>query len=172
MLYKSLYLSSVGYIYCSLSYGVKAASCLGLTTLPPSCADCLEILEASTSWSPKGPLQACIGIAEPSTFTVSLHSYLQQWCTIQICLGKLKEIREDWNQTDCINHCLRMCDVRFGSYLNKFSSCIFLIYLSNFSTCLCLNACCLFKRPKHVASSRNTKLLLTVCTYLLLRFAF
>jgi len=23
-----------------------------LTTLPPSCADCLEILEASTSWSP------------------------------------------------------------------------------------------------------------------------
>jgi hypothetical protein len=24
---------------------------LGLTTLPPSCADCLEILEASTCWS-------------------------------------------------------------------------------------------------------------------------
>jgi hypothetical protein len=27
---------------------------VGLTTLPPSCADCLEILEASTSWIPKG----------------------------------------------------------------------------------------------------------------------
>jgi hypothetical protein len=28
--------------------------CVGLTTLPPSSADCLEILGASTSWSPKG----------------------------------------------------------------------------------------------------------------------
>jgi hypothetical protein len=34
--------------------GVKASRCIGLTTLPPSCADCLEILGVSTSWSPKG----------------------------------------------------------------------------------------------------------------------
>jgi hypothetical protein len=27
--------------------------CVGLTTLPPSCADCLEILGSSVSWSPK-----------------------------------------------------------------------------------------------------------------------
>jgi hypothetical protein len=27
---------------------------VGTTTLPTSCADCLEILEASTSWNPKG----------------------------------------------------------------------------------------------------------------------
>ena len=31
----------------------KGSRCVGLITLPPSCADCLEILEASTSWSPK-----------------------------------------------------------------------------------------------------------------------
>jgi hypothetical protein len=34
--------------------GGKGSRCVGLTTLPPSCAECLEILGASTSWSPKG----------------------------------------------------------------------------------------------------------------------
>jgi hypothetical protein len=34
--------------------GGKGGQCIGLTTLPPSCADCLEILGASTSWSAKG----------------------------------------------------------------------------------------------------------------------
>jgi hypothetical protein len=34
--------------------GGKSGQCLGLTTLPPSCADCAEILGASTSWNPKG----------------------------------------------------------------------------------------------------------------------
>jgi hypothetical protein len=34
--------------------GGKGGRCVGLTTLRPSCADCLEILGASTSWSPKG----------------------------------------------------------------------------------------------------------------------
>jgi hypothetical protein len=34
--------------------GVKVGRCAGLTTLPPSCADCLELPGASDSWSPKG----------------------------------------------------------------------------------------------------------------------
>ena len=34
---------------------------LGLTTLPPSCADCLEILGALTSWSPKDLVRPVIG---------------------------------------------------------------------------------------------------------------
>jgi hypothetical protein len=34
-----------------------------LTTLPPLCADCLEILAASTSWRPNWPAQACTGKA-------------------------------------------------------------------------------------------------------------
>jgi hypothetical protein len=33
--------------------GVKGWRCVGLTSSPPSFADCLEILEVSTSWSPK-----------------------------------------------------------------------------------------------------------------------
>jgi len=32
----------------------KGGRCVWMTTLPPPRADCLEILEASASWSPKG----------------------------------------------------------------------------------------------------------------------
>jgi hypothetical protein len=40
---------------------VKGGRCLGLTTLPPSCADCLEI------WEPHPPrkFRFCTGIALP-----------------------------------------------------------------------------------------------------------
>ena len=43
--------------------GGDSGWCLGLTTLPPSCANCLEILRASTSWNPQGPVQACTRVA-------------------------------------------------------------------------------------------------------------
>ena len=38
--------------------GDKGGRCVGLTTLPPSCADCLEILESQ----PPGTLRACPGL--------------------------------------------------------------------------------------------------------------
>ena len=44
--------------------GDKDDRCVGLTTLPPSCADCLEICEPKPP-EPKGHVQACIGIALP-----------------------------------------------------------------------------------------------------------
>jgi len=34
--------------------GGKGGWCVGLTTLPPSCADCPKILQDLTSWSLKG----------------------------------------------------------------------------------------------------------------------
>ena len=37
-----------------LSPGGNGGRCIGLTTLLPLCADCLRVLEASTSCSPKG----------------------------------------------------------------------------------------------------------------------
>jgi len=43
--------------------GVKGGRCLGLTTLPPSCADYLETLESS------GPVLARTGISLPSLIT-------------------------------------------------------------------------------------------------------
>jgi hypothetical protein len=41
--------------------GVKGSRCVQLTTLPPSCAYCLEILGLSTSWSPKGLSRTVMG---------------------------------------------------------------------------------------------------------------
>ena len=38
----------------SLGGGGKGGRCFGLTTLPPSCADFIKILGASTSWSTRG----------------------------------------------------------------------------------------------------------------------
>jgi hypothetical protein len=38
--------------------GGKGGRCVGLTTLPPSCADCLEIWEPQ----PPGTLRACPGL--------------------------------------------------------------------------------------------------------------
>jgi len=38
--------------------GSKGSRCVGLTTLPPSCADCLEIWEPQ----PPGTLRACPGL--------------------------------------------------------------------------------------------------------------
>ena len=42
--------------------GGKCGRCVGLTTLPPSCADCLEFLAASTSCSPKGLSSPAMGL--------------------------------------------------------------------------------------------------------------
>jgi len=41
-----------------MSPGGKGGQCVGLTTLPPSCADCLEIWEPQ----PSGTLRACPGL--------------------------------------------------------------------------------------------------------------
>jgi len=45
-----------------LSLQQKGGRCVGLTTLPPSCADCPEIPGASTSWSPKGLFRPVMGL--------------------------------------------------------------------------------------------------------------
>jgi hypothetical protein len=44
----------------NVSWG-KGGRCEGLTTLPPSCADCLEIWDSQ----PPGTLRVCTGIALP-----------------------------------------------------------------------------------------------------------
>jgi hypothetical protein len=40
----------------------KSSRCVGLTPLPPSCADCLEIMGASTSSESRGPVYVCKGL--------------------------------------------------------------------------------------------------------------
>jgi hypothetical protein len=41
--------------YQAYLLGIKGGRCVGLTNLPPSCANSLEVLGASNSWSRKGP---------------------------------------------------------------------------------------------------------------------
>ena len=61
--------------------GGKGGRCLGLTSLPPSCADYLEILRASTFWNPKSlsrpvmrQLYLYLTSSSPST-----NNYLHRW---------------------------------------------------------------------------------------------
>ena len=54
----------------NISWGAKGGRCVGLTTLPPSCADCLEIWGLNLL-EPSGPVQACNGIALPPFITFS-----------------------------------------------------------------------------------------------------
>lgn len=41
--------------------GGGGGGCLGLTALPPTCAECLEILVASACWSPKELSRPVVG---------------------------------------------------------------------------------------------------------------
>src|SRR5215470_17916376 len=50
--------------------GGKGGRCVGLTTLPPSCADCLKIWEPQ----PPGTLRACNGIVLPIRFNYKEHN--------------------------------------------------------------------------------------------------
>jgi hypothetical protein len=54
--------------------------CIGLTILPPLCADCLEILGASTFWN----LRACPGLCRDS-FNLSLR-LLEDLCNSSLSL--------------------------------------------------------------------------------------
>jgi len=78
--------------------GGKGGWCIGLTTLPPTCAVCLEIWEPQ----PPGTLKACNGIALPLPlplfqFIFTLHNlsalFLIQFCFLSIlnCLFQVAQ---------------------------------------------------------------------------------
>ena len=66
-------------ISCGTGEGGKGGRCVGLTTLPPSCVDCLEFWELK----PPGTFRAC---------PVMELLYL---CTLYICLAKLQCTRHE-----------------------------------------------------------------------------
>ena len=59
--------------------GVKGGRCVGLTTLPPSCADYLEIWGLNLL-EPSGPVQACNRIALPFKILAQLLSHSKTLC--------------------------------------------------------------------------------------------
>jgi len=46
----------------NIFWEVNASRCVGLTTLPPSCADFLEKMGSSTSWKPEGLSRPVMGL--------------------------------------------------------------------------------------------------------------
>jgi hypothetical protein len=67
--------------------GGKDGRCVGLTTLPPSCADCLEILEPQ----PPGTPRACPGLQRES-FTFLPQIYKHEMKTTFTCLPVLLDL--------------------------------------------------------------------------------
>jgi len=61
-------------VYREYFLGVRGGRCVQLTTLPPSCADCLEIWEPQPPGTLSGPVQACNGIALPYLI-INLHRF-------------------------------------------------------------------------------------------------
>jgi hypothetical protein len=52
----------------------KGGRCIGLTTLAPACADCLEILEAPTSWSLSRPVMEQFYVILLFTFGINRYT--------------------------------------------------------------------------------------------------
>ena len=66
------------YQMCSL--GGKNGRCVGLTTLPPSCADCLNVLGHSNSWSLRG-------LSRPVQGEFHLLPFSSGWCYIGVYMS-------------------------------------------------------------------------------------
>jgi len=77
----------------NISWGGKGSQCVGLTTLSPSCADCLEIWEPQPPGT-SGPVQACTGFAFPThrlCWSVPFVHYLHvKWIhqALVLCMGR------------------------------------------------------------------------------------
>ena len=59
--------------------GGKGGCCVGLTTLPSSYTDCLEILGASTSWNPQGLSRSVMGLLHHYRRLISSTEVKNEW---------------------------------------------------------------------------------------------
>jgi hypothetical protein len=92
--------------YLGYLVGVKGGRCVRLTILPPSCADCLEILRASTYWSPKLLPRPVIGIPSAfcTKFSGSSHSP-HEHCRTPFLLNVIKrQLPATEGKTTCFNN--------------------------------------------------------------------
>jgi len=84
----------------NISWGGKGGWCVGLTTLPSSCADCLEIWEPQ----PSGTLRACPGLLKGL-----LYLYLTKW------FFKLRYVYRCWYA----KHFLLVCSLNKNEIVQK-----------------------------------------------------
>jgi hypothetical protein len=80
-----------------ISWGDKCGcQCVGLTTLSPSCDDCLETLEASTYWSHKGLSRPVMGQFSVLLYTTifSVTIFIHSQC----CMFRL--VQDFWSRTN------------------------------------------------------------------------
>ena len=78
--------------YQAFSLEGKGGRYVELTSLPPSFADCVEILGTSTSWSTKGlfrPVMECLILRAWILKKTRLPSYTQDVCVCRIREGEL-----------------------------------------------------------------------------------
>jgi len=71
----------------NIFWGGKGGWCVGLTTLPPSCADCHEILEPQ----PPGTHWACPGLYR-GCFTVTIYLLCSSYMFQCYCLDTFREL--------------------------------------------------------------------------------
>ena len=83
----------------NIFWGVKGGRCVGLTILPPSCADCLEI------WAPQTPgtLKAWTGIALPFILLNKQGSYLQHFKKYECVMGEGGKGRRSFCKKKLVN---------------------------------------------------------------------
>jgi len=91
-----------------ISRGGKGGRCVGLTTLPPSRADCLEIWEPQSA----GTHKACNGISFPLPFTLGYGA--QGWAArndVRLLVQFLKILRIVLSRFRIVLGLYRSCDV-------------------------------------------------------------
>ena len=145
--------------------------CVGLTTLPPSCVDCLEIPWTSTPWKPKGLSRNCSACI---LYLLQDICFLRQWafCLLYsvflidiyvfLCVSKL----ETFTSNLCSFITLAMVWIDIISLLS-------FIYFTNFTYLLYSCLCCvcllsyhsvlfsLIAKQTHLSHSTSFLLLIT-----------
>ena len=69
----------------------KGGRCVGLTTVPPSCADCLKSGSLNLL-EPSGPVQACNGLALPPDKVTVQHNGINNESSIATWFQRIIEL--------------------------------------------------------------------------------
>jgi hypothetical protein len=104
-----------------VSWEGKGGRCVGLTTLPPSCADCLQILGAWTSWRPKSPSRPVIGLLF-TKFNIKKFCFLPKECIYWYVSFVDLRTKSDYFRT---RHSLTGLDNRDGVWLLRGTNWVF-----------------------------------------------